>query len=551
VREPESQNRQATHDLIVVSDLHLGEGLHADEPRYSPTEDFYYDQQFANFLAKIRRDYQHDPSKLILVFNGDTLDFLTITRTPSYSEAELLNLDVTPAEKKFGLNPTSAKSVYKLDVIVQGHHTFFQALAEFISAGHRVEILRGNHDLELFFPAVKNRLLDHIAGFADGLSVAYLKERVQFHEWFYLEPGRVFIEHGNQYDSANSNRYPLRPILPPRRWWQKEEEETLDYPLGSIFVRFFYNRVRQLDPYSPRLLSFDQYVDLIRRYNLFDVWRVYRDHYPHFLEALAPATPTTTGSSKYSEKQNTHQEAMFDELAEHNQYGYLYRKLNKVKVFPTSATKPYVVKEMVAPLVRRSLWFGIFAFVALFVWFGILQLIGMVTWITANAFLMSLFAVMSFGGAYFAWMHLQRKLQQSLSNRYQNHIRQAESISEFLDVEMILMGHNHIVEYRKINNGKAVYANSGTWTTVENPWTSTMRDARRFTFLHVWDHQVALKRWNDNACRIDAVPLLYVNEDTLPSKLSSYSAFKPVRTGEHSWLPSATVDTENEDLKND
>ena len=54
------QNDQAAHDLVVVSDLHLGEGLLSDEPRYSPTEDFFYDQQFANFLGNLKKKYQNE-----------------------------------------------------------------------------------------------------------------------------------------------------------------------------------------------------------------------------------------------------------------------------------------------------------------------------------------------------------------------------------------------------------------------------------------------------------------------------------------------------------
>jgi hypothetical protein len=78
-----------------------------------------------------------------------------------------------------------------------------------------------------------------------------------------------------------------------------------------------------------------------------------------------------------------------------------------------------------------------------------------------------------------------------------------------------------------------------------------MRDARRFTFLHVRNRHVELKRWNDNASRADAVPLLYVNEDTVPGQMRPESAFKPARTGEHSWLPSAAVETEDEDYPSD
>ena len=152
-------------DLIVLSDLHLGQGLRKDEPRYVPTEDFFHDLQFAHFLEHLQQRYRDDPKMLKLVLNGDTFDFLTITATPDEDEASRRGFSVSATEQKFGLNPTALKSVYKLDVIVNGHREFFQALSRFVAAGFEVEILRGNHDLELHFSDVQERIIDHLAEF--------------------------------------------------------------------------------------------------------------------------------------------------------------------------------------------------------------------------------------------------------------------------------------------------------------------------------------------------------------------------------------------------
>lgn len=543
------ENTEREHDLVVVSDLHLGEGLLSHEPRYSSTEDFFCDGQFARFLAYLEKQYSDDPSKLLLVLNGDIFDFLTVVRVPSDAEAKERGFVVSSAEKKFGLNPTAEKSVYKLDVIVSGHKIFFAALSHFIAAGHRVEVLRGNHDLELHFSAVRDRLISQLARLTPEVDASQFADRVRFHEWFYLEPKRVYIEHGNQYDSTNSIRYPLHPLLSTRRWWKTEEEGVLDYPLGSIFVRFFYNRVRRIDPYTPRLLSFEQYLDFIRRYNLFDVWRVYRDHYPHFVAALGPTT--TTGSSRSTTKEDARQEKAFDELADSEEHGRLYRELNSLKIYPASATKPAVVAEMMTPMIRRMLWFGLFAFIALFIWFGIFQLIDKIPWLTANAFLMSLFAVLTMGGAAWAWIHLQRKLRlRAADSAVETFVERAEKIVDLTDVKMVLMGHTHFVDYRRIKDNRAVYANSGTWTSVDNPWNRIMRDARRLTFLFVQGDEVKLLRWNDDALRLDPVPLFYLGEEGIPDNL-----LRGIRYGarfhDHSWLPSSALsDDEEEEYSN-
>jgi len=533
----------------MVSDLHLGEGRPPDSQRYSPTEDFFHDEAFARFLVHLQSRYADDPSRLVLVLGGDTLDFLTVTRVPSIAEARRRGFEVSPAEEKFGLDPTEAKSLYKLDVIFTGHERFFHALARFVGAGHRVEILRGNHDLELFFDAVRERLLELLASFDDGPDLATLCERVSFHQWFYHEPGRVFVEHGNQYDATNSIRYPLRPLLSPRRWFRRDEpgEPVLDYPLGSIFVRYFYNRVRRLDPHAPRLLSFEQYMDFVRRYNLFDVWRVLRDHYPHFVAALGPST--TTGSARASQEADEQQTAEFARLAEEQPQGGLYVDLNRLKIHPVSASKAGVVRKMISPLLKRVLGFSLIALVGLGAWLLIMELIDLIPWTSVNVILMSLFVVLTLGALLWAWLHLDRKLRRRRQREVRDCVVRADAIGALTGVPLVLMGHTHTVDHRLVNGGRTVYANSGTWTSVANPWNRLLRDARRLTFLRVRGREVELARWNDDAGRIDDVPLFEIED--APSRAGFRDREDP--TGrlhvEHDFLPSARMPDIHDDGK--
>ncbi len=62
--------------LLVVSDLHLGEGKDPQSGRYRRRENFFADAAFRRFLA------YHDPmptGSAMLVLNGDTFDFGKIT----------------------------------------------------------------------------------------------------------------------------------------------------------------------------------------------------------------------------------------------------------------------------------------------------------------------------------------------------------------------------------------------------------------------------------------------------------------------------------------
>jgi len=112
----------------------------------------------------------------------------------------------------------------------------FHALARFLVAGHEVHFIRGNHDAELQFPSVQAelaRLLVRRAG-VEGAEEEALRARLAFHSWFYLEPGALYVEHGNAHD-----RYCLQS-----GFFDEESEAPgeLELPLSSKVLRFFASR---------------------------------------------------------------------------------------------------------------------------------------------------------------------------------------------------------------------------------------------------------------------------------------------------------------------
>ena len=535
---------EPSSDLVVVSDLHLGEGVQSSEGRYVPNEDFFYDAHFARFLEHLRQRYAGRPGALKLVLNGDTFDFLTVTSVPHDSEASFRHFRVSNFEKKFGLNSSAKKSIYKLDRIAAGHPAFFRALANFIADGFELVVIRGNHDLELYFTEVKERMLEHLVYQDDRLTVETARARVSFYEWFYLEPDRVYIEHGNQYDAGNSIRYPFHPILAMKKT-ARERDRILDYPLGSNFVRFFYNRVRLLDPYSPRIVSFDHYLSFIKRYNLFDVWKVYKDHYPHFLAALG--TAPEIGSAGASEDENARQKTDFGAFAGSRIPEDMITQLSELKPPPAPAGKASVVKEMITAVMRRAFRFSLLAFIAIFLWAGVLQIIDNVPGVTVNAFLTALFAVISLGAMITIWIHLDRKLRRREGITDTSKMPGiAEKIAAIAGVDMVLMGHSHRADYRRIDSGRRFYANSGTWTSVDNPFARFIRDARRMTFLHVVGDAVSLKRWNDDAGRLDDVPLFDFQDNLAMDRLASVSALDITASGDMSLPPDPPYFMEDE-----
>ncbi len=494
-------------DMVVLSDLHLGEGLVEPPARYSVMEEFFADGAFARLLDFLQQRYAGRPEELELVLNGDVFDFLAVGRVPDAKEAERRGFAVDAAELRFGLNPGVAKSVYKLDVILSGHPLFMAALARFVGAGHTVRILRGNHDVELYFKEVRQRLRRHLARLAGGPSEQEARQRVRFHQWFYLQPGRLYVEHGNQYEPSNSIRYPLRPVM---RWGRrKQREQILDYPLGSLFVRYFYNRVRRVDPYTPNVVSFEQYLEFIRRYNLVTLARIARDHYPFFVGALRPAAPA--GRSRPSKAEDRKQDSAFEQVeAEKALPPGVHRQLHRLAAHPLAASKLALVQQMLRPVAKRLLLVGGVALGSLYLWLLIFNMIQATPWLAENVFgkasLLAVFAVATLGALFWLGNRMASRLRRQTDQTIDRCAVAAERIVKLTGVRLVLMGHTHTADYRHVADGTAVYANSGTWTHVDDPWSDLVPHSRRNTLLYVRGDEVQVCRWNDAAERIEPVP---------------------------------------------
>src|SRR5690348_13122263 len=114
----------------VLSDLHWGEGKHL--------EDFARGREFVGFVDYVSAQGRKHGGCAELIINGDFIDFLRVA--------------------PFGPHPWR-KATDKLERAYQAHEPEFRSLSRFIEAGHRLVILVGNHDFELFFPEVQARLV--------------------------------------------------------------------------------------------------------------------------------------------------------------------------------------------------------------------------------------------------------------------------------------------------------------------------------------------------------------------------------------------------------
>jgi len=229
------QNLKEKSDYLIVSDFHLVdiEDNNDDWKKYKSSK-YLIDNDF-NLLV----DYfinQGKGSKLTLILNGDIFDFDLVTIIPDNPPWK-----VTRREKKYGLYSTEEKSVWKLEQILKDHAVFLKTLAEFLDKGNKIIYLLGNHDREFHFKKVQKLLSDQIKKLQKNPQT---NKNFKFEEWFYYEPGKLYVEHGQQYDYYSTFKYLLCPTV------KCKEGEVIAIPMGNLSNRFLMTNMGFFNPHA-------------------------------------------------------------------------------------------------------------------------------------------------------------------------------------------------------------------------------------------------------------------------------------------------------------
>jgi UDP-2,3-diacylglucosamine pyrophosphatase LpxH len=204
-----------SHNLLVVSDLHLGDSLR-------PSDDGYL-KNLARLNRALCRFLKHYARHRVegrpwrLVIAGDMIDFLHAGLFGTLREGQREGVS-------FG---SEEAAIAWLERVMVRERRVFRMLAIFVGAGHELVIIKGNHDAQFHFEGVQRRFVelllelyvrrliarrekDKAAEIAQE-TVAFTK-RISFCRWFYYERDLVYIEHGNQYDAFCSFEHVLSPI---------------------------------------------------------------------------------------------------------------------------------------------------------------------------------------------------------------------------------------------------------------------------------------------------------------------------------------------------
>lgn len=508
-------------NLLIVSDLHLSQGRDPNTNRLSPNEDFLFDEEFARFLA-----YYSDPSRRFgrpwhLIINGDFLDFLQVTCIEGAAE------ELSRDRRKYGLGCGEPESVFKLKRIFLGHQLLFAALAKFLDAGNSVTIIRGNHDVELYYHEVQAAFRTELAALtappaaiaaaAAGASASTTRPVVQprgtvrFCDWFYYEPGLLGVEHGNQYDELNCFENWLAPLLPSALQDPRRKSE-IDLPWGSVFVRYLFNPVEKKEPFADNIKPQTRFISWFFAHHPIRALKfLFRDG-----NYMVGKMKRAWGRVSHDDHSETHQQRL-STLA--RQWRIDESDLKSIDALRASSVfrnpKSRIMKFMRFCVRARLFWplvfGGLLLSASVLVQLGTHLLVYLFPilskWIThpasqrfSDVLQWVLITLVAAAGSFWLGDRLFSPKPVALPER-------AEKIADTLKVRYVLMGHTHDADLQPMGKDggphQRWYLNTGTWTKVFSPEERLVREENELVFVQCLRGQgglqVDLLKWQDQA----------------------------------------------------
>jgi UDP-2,3-diacylglucosamine pyrophosphatase LpxH len=418
---------------LLFSDLHLCDVEdHDDGWKAYKSSRHLFDHEIDALVSRFEAESPPD-DHLVLVLNGDIFDFDLVTTTPAEPP-----WPVSPPERWHGLDPTEARSVWKLERMLEHHHRFVAVLARFLAAGHDVVYVLGNHDRELHLRGVRRALLDAVArsGAPDDA------ERLRIEEWFYYVPGEVYVEHGNQYDHYSSYPDLLAPTVRMRG------EEQIVVPMGNMSNRFMLSRMGFFTPHNSEnfTLGLIGYVVHWARHYAFARGRSLVFSWLFGSLAIVARQLETMGLRLVQGNAGRHRAARDALAARQGLAPELVAELERLRRPPVAAKLMHLLHELwldrVAVAVLLVLGTVALALTHVPLW---LKIMGPLTGLQA---MVLVYGLVLRGDAIFI---MEREVP-----------RHAAAIARRLPVKVVSFGHTHLPQVLPLARG-VTYVNSGTW----------------------------------------------------------------------------------------
>ena len=519
------ENAPRNYHLLVVSDLHVSEGRGARNKKFPENEDFFFDEEFARFLAFHQDARRWSGAKWHLVVNGDLFDFLQVIETDDASAAR----SAVPESHDRGLPCGELETVRKLRKIAEGHWLLFEALSGFVASGNVLTVIKGNHDVEFHYPGVREafrdelrsafrRRIDRDPAWGTGKEIERVGvDAVRFSDWFHYERDLLWIEHGNRYEGFNSFKYWLSPLLPGIPGWPPGRRDEIDLPFGSLFVRYLFNKVETVEPFADNIKPASRFVRwLIRNHPVTALGFLFTDGW-RMLDRIRRAWADVSPEA-WEIRRRQHEDRLRELAGRSGIEPATLKELDNLRA--RSLLKEPGGREKVLRFVLRPwIFLPAVALAALAVLLSVLYasaiILGPVIPGTVRAILLDPFVRLvrtvapwaALAVMLAAFVVILRWLLTEEEGRGPSYLKdRAERIAERLDVRYVIMGHTHDAELHPIGMGGArenEYFNTGTWTTVFSEEERLLRKPVEFVFVQGVRKEggmaLRLFEWNDGA----------------------------------------------------
>jgi UDP-2,3-diacylglucosamine pyrophosphatase LpxH len=472
---PTTPTLRPKHNVVVISDLHLGEDLSEVASEQTRRDVAMASAAAADYLRHLtqRRD---DSLPWKLVINGDLLDFLSLQVSPADPRlagvAELGGLGRRD-RLAHGAGRVPEASAIRVDMIAERHAPFFRALARFLAAGNHVDIIAGNHDRELTHPLVSERFRAALR--TAGARERDLLDRLRFHDWFVHEPGVAWIEHGHQYDEQCSFEHNLAPTSP-----RGEVIPNVD----ATSVRYL-SSAASVDPHSTEEWTFAGYMKFALSCGPRGIVRLARG-YGQFVHGLWQASRAHRALLARRRRTAKHELRLAELAEERNVPLSTLRAVDQLRRMPITRSMGRVCRMLMIDRMALSLLTVLVA-VIVGLWTG---------WpygpLSAGATL----ALGLLGG-------------EAVSRRVPRDPSMAlatvpERIHQIVGTPIVVFGHTHAAMKIPLSAG-GVYINGGTWLPAIRP--GLLRAFTHVVILHGRSGpEVHLRQWRDGRSRnFDAI----------------------------------------------
>lgn len=449
----------AVANLLIVSDLHFGEELlpgASTERRHAVELGAAAFREFLRYHTVRRRDGR----TWRLVIAGDLFDFMSVV-IPATRERPAKSAD----ERRFGLGRGIQPGVERMRRICEAHRPLLGELGRFAAAGHSIEIIVGNHDVELLATDVVEELMRQLA--AAGADARALS-RIRVVPWFVYIPGVCWIEHGHVYDEGCSFEFNLAPMDPKDGW--------LIYNADYAAVRYLGTAVPELDPHGIEEWSLWGYLRYAVGLGFRSGTRLWVA-YARFVAALFAARRLHRSFKRRDRRRREHR----TRLAEVAAAGGI--SLDVAAAIDRLARTPLTVsgRRLGRMVMLDRFGIGLGSALAIAALLVVLPL----GWAVLAAALVG-FAAMAFT----RWLGRHMVTSQLPMRAVPQRLR------KLVDAPVVVFGHTHDPRWQKLRSG-GIYVNTGTWLPATRPGLR-----RSFTFVLIQPAaagppSVELRQWRE------------------------------------------------------